>query len=157
MLQAQEIIAGKFWIVMSTHGKVGTLRKTSAGYTLFDQRNNTTITYDNFEQAFTEKSKSQDTDFSGNIVTVDGYSTGVNKAYPVDHTTLPVFKKTENGKAIYAAGYYIVKFSGMGWQHAFAPKLSTLDKYNYKGPFLTEWEMNLELRKHRRNANEGSI
>jgi hypothetical protein len=35
----------------------------------------------------------------------------------------------------------------MGWQHAFCPKLETLDKYEHRGPYLTEWDMNLNLKK----------
>ena len=50
-------------------------------------------------------------------------------------------------KTIFVAGYYILKYDGMGWQHAFCPKLETLDKYEHRGPYPTEWDMNLNLKK----------
>ena len=56
-------------------------------------------------------------------------------------------RKSKNGKTIFVAGYYILKYTGMGWQHAFCPKLETLDKYENRGPYFTEWDMNLNLNK----------
>lgn len=154
MLQAQEVIKDKFWIVMSSvYGKVGTLRKVNSGYEFYDQRNDEKSIVDNMDEAFKIKQKA--TDESGEeTITVDGYDSGVTRVYPVDEENeLPVFRKTEKGKTIFAAGYYIVKFEGMGWQHAFAPKLSTLTKYFYRGPFFSKWEMYQELRKHRRSKD----
>jgi hypothetical protein len=157
MFKTHEIVKDKFWIVMSTHGKVGTLRRVESGYELFDQRDNSTRYFSSFDEAFTEKSKNMEEDRAGSLAEINGFSTGKSKVYPVEDDMLPLFKKTKNGKAVYAAGYYLIQFSGMGWQSAFSPKLSTLHKYNYRGPFLTEWEMNLELRKYRRNYNGENI
>ena len=44
----------------------------------------------------------------------------------------------------------------MGWQWAFAPRLATVDKYPIEVP-LTEWEMNLELKKYKRGNIDGKI
>lgn len=156
MYQAQEIVKGKFWIVTSSYGKVGTLRLVDNKYELFDQRDNSKKVFESFNEAFKEKQTSRESDVTGTLINIDGFNTGQTVAFPVDHEDLPLFKKTKNGQAVYAAGYYIVEFSGMGWQYAFAPKYSTLCKYNYRGPFVTEWEMNLQLRKHRRNKHENN-
>ena len=86
---------------------------------------------------------------------INGYPTGVSEPEAVDHDTLPAFTKTKTAKQVFVAGYYIVKFEGMGWQWAFAPRLSTVDKYQHRGPFLTEWEMNLELKKYKRGNIDG--
>ena len=152
MLQATEVIKDKYWIVNSKDGrKVGTLRAMESGFEFFDSRTNTKELFDSIDSfKISEKESVKD-----NNVLVNGYPTGVPEPVAVDHDTLPAFTKTKTAKQVFVAGYYIVKFDGMGWQWAFAPRLQTVDKYPYKGPFLTEWEMNLELKKHKRgSANE---
>jgi len=52
---------------------------------------------------------------------------------------------------LYCAGYYIIKFD-KGWVRSFCPKLVTLESYDYKGPFKTEFTMREELK----NANKRS-
>lgn len=151
MLKANEVIAGKYWIVNNNEGrKVGTLRSSDGGFVFFDMRTNNTEVYatmDDFKVS--EREDKKDTN-----VLINGFPSGVSEPVQVDHDTLPVFKKTATSKQLFVAGYYIVKFAGMGWQWAFAPRLSTLDKYQYRGPYHTEWEMNLELKKYKRGSQD---
>ena len=151
MLKAREVIADKYWIVDDKSGrKVGTLRHCDSGYEFFDSRTNEKTIFDSIEDFnVTECQEVKDTN-----VLVNGYPSGVPNPTPVEHESLPVFRKTPTSKQEFVAGYYILKFDGMGWQWAFAPRLATLDKYQYRGPFLTEWEMNLELKKYKRGTNE---
>ena len=79
-----------------------------------------------------------------------GLPTNSPEIYPVEHEKLPLFKKKENSKTIYVAGYYLLKYHGMGWQHAFCPKVDTYEKYETQGPYLSEWDMNLSLKKARK-------
>lgn len=151
MLKAREVIADKYWIVDDKSGrKVGTLRHCDSGYEFFDSRTNEKTIFDNIEDFnITEREEEKESN-----VLVDGYPSGVSQPTPVPHESLPVFRKTPTSKQEFVAGYYILKFEGMGWQWAFAPRLATLDKYEYRGPFLTEWEMNLELKKYKRGTHE---
>ena len=57
---------------------------------------------------------------------------------------LPLFTKSKKSKSLYCAGYYIIRFE-KGWVRSFCPKLVTLEKYPYKGPFKTEFTMRQEL------------
>ena len=57
---------------------------------------------------------------------------------------LPLFTKTKTSKVYHCAGYYCILFP-KGWTHSFCPKLATLDKYQYTGPFKTEMEMKSHL------------
>ena len=57
---------------------------------------------------------------------------------------LPLFTKSKKSKSLYSAGYYIIRFD-KGWVRSFCPKLVTLEKYSYKGPFKTEFTMRQEL------------
>ena len=84
---------------------------------------------------------------------IHGYSTSTkphNVVYNVQKK-LPLFTKSKKSKSLYCAGYYIIKFD-KGWVRSFCPKLVTLETYDYKGPFKTEFTMREELK----NANKRS-
>ena len=53
---------------------------------------------------------------------------------------LPLFTKSNASKSLYCAGYYVIKFN-KGWVKSFCPKVITLERNEYKGPFKTEFEM----------------
>lgn len=57
---------------------------------------------------------------------------------------LPIFAKSSKSKSRYCAGYYVIKFR-KGWVKSFCPKLITLERYPYYGPFKTETEMKQTL------------
>lgn len=57
---------------------------------------------------------------------------------------LPLFSKSTTSDIVYAAGYYCLEFP-KNIRPAFCPKLSTLQTYNFYGPYATEIEMNLKL------------
>jgi hypothetical protein len=53
---------------------------------------------------------------------------------------LPLFTKSEGSTSLYCAGYYIIKFD-KNWAKSFCPKKITLERYPFRGPFKTEFEM----------------
>lgn len=53
---------------------------------------------------------------------------------------LPIYTKNLKSKSQYCAGYYSVKIR-KGWINIFCPKLITLDRYPFHGPFKTESEL----------------
>ena len=63
---------------------------------------------------------------------------------------LPLFTKSSDSKSLYCAGYYVIKFD-KGWVKSFCPKLITLQRYEYKGPFKTESEMKAALNQVNKN------
>lgn len=82
--------------------------------------------------------------------------------YPVDFDNpsevlvkgnkLPLFSKKSTSDVYYSAGYYCLNFP-KNWMPAYCPKLSTLDRYEYAGPFKTEIEMRNSLNKMRKEKN----
>jgi len=56
-----------------------------------------------------------------------------------------VFTKGRKSKSFFCAGYYIVKFNN-GWVKSYCPKLITLNRYPYAGPYKTQQEMLENLR-----------
>ena len=52
---------------------------------------------------------------------------------------LPLFTKTAKSKSWFAAGWYRV-LKGRAWRVTQDPKLITLQRYKYYGPYMTEAE-----------------
>lgn len=50
---------------------------------------------------------------------------------------LPVYAKTSKSKSFYCAGHYLVKFH-RHWAVATCPKLITLNRYKFQGPFKSK-------------------
>jgi len=82
--------------------------------------------------------------------------------YPVDFDSpnevlikgnkLPLFSKKATSDVFYSAGYYCLHFP-KNWMPAYCPKLSTLETYEYAGPFKSEMEMRSNLVKLRKEKN----
>ena len=144
MYTTKELIKDKFWIVEASSSKIGTIRKQGDVFEFFDQRDKSTTMLETLDK-FKEVERKENVTSANQ--SLNGYPTNSPIVLPVEHDSLPLFRKTEKGKTTYAAGYYILKYHGMGWQHAYCPKAETLDKYQYQGPHFTEWDMNLQLKK----------
>ena len=82
--------------------------------------------------------------------------------YPVDFDNpseviikgnkLPLFSKKATSDVYYSAGFYCLNFP-KNWMPAYCPKLSTLESYEYAGPFKSEIEMRSALTKLRKEKN----
>jgi len=80
------------------------------------------------------------------VGTVYGYSADgetFNTVFDVSKG-LPLYTKLEASKSFFCAGYYIISFNG-SWVKNYCPKMLTLDRNDYKGPFHTEVEMKERL------------
>jgi len=144
MYNTKELVKDKFWIVEANASKVGTIRKHGDVYEFFDQRTQTTTTLKTLNGF---KEVKRNVAQPSECKSLNGFPTNSPVVVQVEHEVLPLFRKAAKGKTVYAAGYYILKYHGMGWQHAFCPKQETIDKYRYAGPYFTEWDMNLQLKK----------
>jgi len=58
---------------------------------------------------------------------------------------LPLYTKILDSDVYYAAGFYTINFE-KGWKHAHGPKLATLEKYGYEGPFKTAFDAKQRLK-----------
>lgn len=63
-----------------------------------------------------------------------------NPMWDVKHK-LPIYTKTKKSKSWFAAGWYSVK-RGRNWKVVQDPKLITLQRYAYAGPFHSKEEIN---------------
>lgn len=147
ILQAKSVIDDKFWIVEKDGEKFATLRKNEDDR--FVLSNKTGVkTFKNKKEVLKQYGKNF---FVVNIVEeaadagendVHGFPACVspqNAMFDVQQK-LPLFTKSKESKSLYCAGYYTIRFD-KGWVKSFCPKLITLQRYNFRGPFKTELEM----------------
>ena len=157
-LYAKPILENRFWILESDGKKVGTICKQEDRRYMFSCESGTRI-FDNvdaLEKGFTgdwmwgtslsaagpvESEKNDVYDYPSKFVPY-------NMVFDVKRK-LPLFNKSKKSKSLYCAGYYIIKFE-KGWVRSYCPKLLTLERYPFKGPFRTILEMKTELA----NANK---
>tara|TARA_Y100000389_G_scaffold72062_1_gene68826 strand:+ start:2018 stop:2485 length:468 start_codon:yes stop_codon:yes gene_type:complete len=148
-LKAKPVLKDKFWIVEQDNQRVGTMSWNDDRY-MFSS---------SIETCFFDNKREMKKKFGVDIIwndvdeqtlpndfIVHGFPTSVqpyNTMYDVKRK-LPLFTKSNKSKSSYCAGYYIIEFE-KGWVKSFCPKLITVERYNYKGPFKTEIVMRQEL------------
>ncbi len=148
-IKANTVLKNKFWIVEDDGKKVGTLSHSEDRFLY--SCNNQTYFFDNQKQISKKLGKIVWDDNVEKKITssekiVHNYPTSVtpfNTMYDVQRK-LPLFTKSVKSNSLYCAGYYIIHFD-KGWVKSFCPKMVTLEKYEFKGPFKTDVEMRQEL------------
>jgi hypothetical protein len=150
-LHAKPIIPEKFWIVEKAGAKFATLRKSEDNHFVMSNELGIKV-YETKEKLTSEFGK----DFfvakiikeatNSPLQEVHGYPSSCNPHNPMYDIKrkLPLFTKSQDSKSVYCAGYYVIKFD-KGWVKSHCPKLITLQRYEYQGPFKTELEMKQRL------------
>lgn len=145
-LHAKPIIDNKFWIVEKDGQKFATLRKDEDRFVMSNEqgikiyKDKASITKQFGKDFFVAKIIKEADDALPNEV--HGFETSAephNAMFDIKRK-LPLFTKSKDSKSLYCAGFYVIKFD-KGWVKSFCPKLITLQRYPYKGPFKTEIEM----------------
>jgi hypothetical protein len=103
--------------------------------------------FENVIDVTTETLAKKDYFINGYPVDFDGPNEVIIKG-----NKLPLFSKKTTSEVYYSAGYYCLHFP-KNWMPAFCPKLSTLETYEFAGPFKTELEMRSNLVKLRKEKN----
>lgn len=145
--EAKILIPEKEWIIKTEKEKIGSVAKDKRGFAFL--KKGYKIKFNNLSEIENEigiklpknisfsKSKFIDNDSS-----IYGYPCSSKPYGPIYNLKkkLPLFYKSPKSKSQYCAGYYIVKFK-QRWVKGFCPKLITLERYPFKGPFKTEQEI----------------
>ena len=150
---AKVLIPEKEWLIKDQNNKIGSISKVKKGYLFL--RKGKAMPFQNladlksqlgialFESGIS-KAKSPPIE-SKNYVIYD-YPCSSKPYEPVYSVKekLPLYAKSDKSKSQYCAGYYVIQFR-KGWVKSFCPKLITLQRYPYHGPFKTEIEMKATL------------
>jgi hypothetical protein len=103
--------------------------------------------FDNVAEPTVEAEVQKDYYINGYPVDFDGPNEVIIKG-----NKLPLFSKKATSDVYYSAGHYCLNFP-KNWMPAFCPKLSTLETYEFAGPFKTEMEMRSNLVKLRKEKS----
>ena len=149
-LKAKPILQDKFWIVEDQGVKVGTLSKNEEGFVVTTSGKTNFFKSENqlkrtFGKNFLIASIQESPDAEKKLE-VHGYPTRTkpyNSMYDIQRK-LPLFTKSEKSKSVYCAGYYLIKFN-VNWLKSYCPKLITVERNEYMGPYKTEFEMKAAL------------
>lgn len=146
-IHATPVIDNKFWIVERDGQRFATLRKdeenrfimsNQAGIQIYNNKKD--ITREFGDEFFIAKIlKESNNNLPNEIHGFPTKSNSYNSMYDIKRK-LPLFTKSNDSKSLYCAGYYIINFN-KGWTKAFCPKLITLQRYPYQGPFRSETAM----------------
>ena len=143
---AKPIVKNKMWIVEEDGTKIGNIMAVEEGGFVYVHDNEreqfasikVLSKQYNIEFVKAEKPKKEKLD----IYDVYGFPTNSapnNEVLDVQRY-LPIYTKGSKSKSFFCAGYYIIKFSST-WVRAYCPKLITLNRYEYQGPFKTQERM----------------
>ena len=150
-LLAKAIVPDRFWIIERDGEKVGTLRYDDEYILTVNKKN---VRYPD------QKSLSDVTKISFDTTAIVPVENDTNKwevhNYPTKcepyngifdiRRKLPLFTKTPKSQSFFCAVYYIIQFEN-GWVKSYCPKLITLSRNNYRGPYNDSLEMQEQLRK----------
>ncbi len=153
---AKPLIPNQSWIVENNGIKLGTLNKEKTGYVFLSH--GTKIEFHDLNEA----KKVMNLDVQPTVIAkkpvktleVYGYETKTmpyNPLYDVQRK-LPIYTKSLKSTSKHCAGHYIIRFP-KGWVKSHCPKLITLERYPFKGPFHSDAEVRLELAKAHRERN----
>jgi hypothetical protein len=144
-LIAKPVLKNKFWIVEDQGNKIATIQAVDGGGVVYvdDTHRERFPTIKLLSKAYNivfdkeikQKSKPPEFDVYGFPVRSKPW----NQLWDVKRH-FGVFTKTSKSKSFYCAGHYIIKFNN-GWAKSLCPKLITLNRYEYQGPFKTKKEM----------------
>lgn len=159
-LRAVEVIPDKFWITYDENGnKSGTLTHKpedawmawtwirTGARALVMEPENVEETFD-----FEDRRKHTEDDMDYQVL---GYPVPAIETFKVQikEDKLPCFTKKPSSKIYHAAGYYAIEYPNNGWTDSFCPKVSTLRKYTWVGPFKTEQDMLIAIQRKNREID----
>jgi hypothetical protein len=144
MIIAKPVVKDQYWILKVDNQKVGELEnnngvlkiklKDSARVKTF-KMNGRTMPEIEFEPPVTRS------ELDHNLVHGHEVKGAVyNPVWDVQHR-LPLFTREEKSKSWFAAGWYLVR-QHRNWKSVQHPKLITLQRYPYRGPYYTKEEAN---------------
>jgi hypothetical protein len=143
---AKPVVKNKFWIVEEGGEKIATIQAIEEGGFVYVQSEHREMFPSikmiakkyNVEFVKAERPRREKQD----VYEVYGFPTNSqpnNEVLDVQRY-LPIYTKGVKSKSFFCAGYYIIKFSN-NWVRAYCPKLITLNRYEYQGPFKTQERM----------------
>lgn len=152
-MKAKSIVENKFWIIEEEDGeRIGTisLKNNCVNVNI----RNVNETFSNFEELVSKynvtfnnkKERKKKVEIEHEIYNFPTKDQPYNALWHLE-MKLPIYTKTIKSNSYHCAGYYIIKFN-TNWVKSFCPKLITLQRYEFKGPYDSRLEMMAQIRIH---------
>ena len=148
---AKVLIPNKSWLLENGGEKVATLSKEKKGYSILCKGQEIKVhdlkeITDRFGITISEEVLKKEKQSKETTKDIYGYPVNGRAFGPLWNVQkrLPIYAKSSKSKSLYCAGYYVIRFR-KGWVKSFCPKLITLERYPFQGPFKTELEMRTVL------------
>ncbi len=145
--EAKILIPNKEWILTSNNVKLGSVAKNKKGFSFLKKGKKVNFRgLTDIEEQIGIKIPSIEPTPSIEVADTEykiyDFPCGRKPYNPVFNIKkkLPLFYVSPKSKSQICAGHYIIKFNKR-WVKSFCPKLITLDRYPYHGPFKTEAEV----------------
>ncbi len=150
---AKPVVKDKFWIIEQLGQRIGTLQHDELGYILLKGSKERFTTKQDLLRKYTIKFMTKKELTKSSVISkkVENETHGFPcKGKPHNDMMdikrgLPLYTKTENSKSYYCAGYYVIRFEKL-WSPNYCPKLITLNKYDFIGPYKTKTEQRSALK-----------
>ena len=141
---AKSIVKNKFWVVEQDGEQVATIQSCPGGVSYVQDNTREKFATVNLLKTkhnisfSNERSKKR----TVNSFEVSGYPCDARPFNALFNLSkkLPVYTKSASSKSFYCAGHYLIKFAA-DYVHTFCPKLITLNRYEFLGPFVSKQEM----------------
>lgn len=137
---------GKSWLVFDQDTKIAAVHKTDTGFVVAQKgvvSKPSTIKSVRKKLGISNTWEPENTfEESQSTVDLDGYQTDCEKYYDAVievKRRLPLYTKVPNSKCYFAAGWYRIVY-GVKAKIEFCPKLLTLNRNRFWGPFHSEEE-----------------
>jgi len=145
------LIPNKEWLLQYNNQKIGSISKDKKGY--FFLKNGKQISMGDLDTVnkqfgitLPDGIQRIKDETENNIYSIYNFPCSSKPFDPIYNILqkLPLFAKSDTSKSRYCAGYYVIKFKKR-WVKSFCPKLITLSRYSFYGPYKTENEMKCML------------
>ena len=144
---ATPVLKNKFWIVEEQGKKIATIQAIEGGGFSYvrgpEYRERFPALKDIVVKYNVSISDVNQETYNGDG-TLYGYPVTDGKIFNASYnalTKMPVYSKPTASKSQYCAGFYCIELDEDQWISHFCPKLITVRRYPYMGPFKTENEM----------------
>jgi hypothetical protein len=157
-LTATPVIKDKFWVVESQGRQVGSIQAKDDGG--FAYVHNQTREYFPTIRAIkrqynirvlTAHNKKKTASKHKEIYGYPCHKTPYSEVFDV-RRQLPIYSLNDKSKSYYCAGYYLVDY-GNQWLIEFCPKLISINRHRFIGPFVTKDEAQKELEKSKEQTS----
>jgi hypothetical protein len=150
-LTATPVVKNKFWVVEKDGKQIATIQTSPIGVTYVHNEKR-----EQFVSIKLLKAKHNISFLKGPSRKKKSDISHEVSSYPCDHVPhnalfnvamkLPVYTKTKKSKSFFCAGYYLIRFNN-GFVPSYCPKLITLNRYEFRGPFHSKTEMKAAAKK----------